>query len=350
MARRKKGLGAAFWLMATIASGGGLTGYLTGQFPQLSSWLTVSPSREAERSSESSDLTGDFFGSRSGEGSDTSPAASQAPVAVESNGRLLIASFNIQVLGQSKMRKPQVVQVLSQVIRQFDLVAIQEIRSKEEDVLPRLLAAVNANGSRYDFLIGPRLGRSVSKEQYAFLFDTQRVEYEPGSVGTISDPTDLLHREPFVARFRAKATRPNEAFTFWLVNIHTDPDEVPQELDALSDVFRVMQQNRSDEDDVILLGDLNASPEKFGALLQLPNIGWAIDGVTTNTRRTKTYDNLLFSREKTQEYTGRWGVLDLEKTFGISYEQALEVSDHLPVWSEFSGLEFSGLEFSGTLQ
>ena len=31
----------------------------------------------------------------------------------------------------------------------------------------------------------------------------------------------------------------------------------------------------------------------------------------------------------------RWGVYDLERNLGLSREQALQVSDHLPVWAEF---------------
>jgi deoxyribonuclease-1-like protein len=84
------------------------------------------------------------------------------------------------------------------------------------------------------------------------------------------------------------------------------------------------------------LGDLNASPQQFGRLGQLTDIGWAVSGVTTNTRRTKTYDNLVFQRTATAEYTGRWGVLDLQTTYGLSLKQALEVSDHNPVWAAFS--------------
>ena len=37
----------------------------------------------------------------------------------------------------------------------------------------------------------------------------------------------------------------------------------------------------------------------------------------------------------TAEYTGRWGVLDLQQTFGLSLDKALEVSDHNPVWAAF---------------
>jgi hypothetical protein len=68
----------------------------------------------------------------------------------------------------------------------------------------------------------------------------------------------------------------------------------------------------------------------------LPNVGCAILDLMTNTRKTRMYDNIVFHREATREYTGRYGVLDLMSFYGLSEAQALEVSDHLPVWAEFS--------------
>jgi len=264
------------------------------------------------------------------------PAPAQ-PVAPRSD-KLLIASFNIQVFGESKLEHPEVVNVLAQVVRQFDIVAIQEVRSKI-DVLPRFLQAINSDGSQYSFLIGPRLGRTVSTEQYAFIFDTRRVECDPSATGTFPDPQDQLHREPFVARFRTRTSMPDQAFTFWLVDIHTDPDLVPQEVAALANVFQAMQRARPDEDDVILLGDLNASETQLGPLGQIPGIHWVVSGAATNTRQDHAYDNILFNSQATSEYTGRWGVLNLERTFGLSQDQALLVSDHFPIWAEFSPWE-----------
>ncbi len=197
------------------------------------------------------------------------------------------------------------------------------------------MAAINADGSRYDFVIGPRLGRTVSTEQYAFVYDTNRIEVDRSAIGTMSDPSDLLHREPFVARFRTRANSTAAPFSFWLVNSHTDPDEVKTEVDALAGAFQIMQTARPDEDDVILLGDLNASEQQLGKLGQVPGIAWVVTGTTTNTRRNKAYDNILFSRIYTTEYTGRWGVVDIQSVLGLTPEQALEVSDHFPVWAEF---------------
>ena len=248
---------------------------------------------------------------------------------------ILVASFNIQVFGESKLSKPPVVEVLARVVRNFDIVAIQEVRAKSDEILPAFVRAVNADGSRYQHVIGPREGRTSSKEQYAFVYDTNRIEVDPSSLGVFPDPQDRMHRPPMYARFRTRITPAAMAFTFWLVNIHTDPDEVPQELDALTGVFQAMQAARPDEDDVILLGDLNAGPPEFGAFRRIPGIGWAVSGMTTNTRRTKTYDNLVFAQPMTGEYLGHAGVLDLQNSYGLSPDQALAVSDHCPVWAAF---------------
>ena len=132
------------------------------------------------------------------------PASGPAipPPAAAPGDTIRIASFNIQVFGESKLAKPHVVEVLADVVRRFDVVAVQEVRAKNQSVVPQFLARVNAGGARYDYVIGPRLGRSSSKEQYVFLFDTTRIEVDRRSVYTVPDRNDLLHREPMVARFR----------------------------------------------------------------------------------------------------------------------------------------------------
>jgi len=270
---------------------------------------------------------------------DGHPGTATPPVSVAGGDTIKIASFNIQVFGTSKLGKPQVMDILAEVIRQFDVVAIQEVRAADQTVVPQFVELINARGARYDHVIGPRLGRTSSKEQYAVIFDTARIEVDRGSVYTTADPQDLLHREPLAARFRVRGPPPEQAFTFTLVNIHTDPDETDTELDALGDAFVSVQRDGSGEDDVILLGDLNVDEYHLGRLGQLPDVAPAISGVPTNTRGNRAYDNIVFNRRTTTEYAGRSGVLDLIGAFRLTEEAALKVSDHFPVWAEFSVLE-----------
>jgi endonuclease/exonuclease/phosphatase family metal-dependent hydrolase len=271
-------------------------------------------------------------------GAGSSGGSATQPVS-DYGGTIKIASFNIQVLGRSKLAQPSVMEVLCDVVRRFDVVAIQEVRAREDDILPRFVRQINAGGRKYDFLIGPRLGRSQSKEQYAFVYDTATIETDRVALYTVADPGDLLHREPLVGSFRVRGPPPGEAFTFTLINIHTDPDLARQEVDALAQVERAVRADGRGEDDVILLGDLNADERDFGALGLVPNITWVISGVPTNTRGNRTYDNILFHRAATSEFTGMSGVVDLMREYRLTLDAALEVSDHLPIWAEFSAME-----------
>ena len=248
-----------------------------------------------------------------------------------------IATFNIQTLGRAKMSKPAVVERLAEILRQFDVIAIQEIRSRHPDVLPKLVEYVNATGRHYDFVLGPRVGRTSQKEQFAFVFDTETIEVDRFQAYTVRDPEDLLHRPPLVAPFRVRGVPPSEAFTFTLVNVHIDPDEVQSELRWLPDLFRAVLGDARGEDDVIVLGDFNADDRILqSALTSLPTAQPTLQGTTTNVRMTAQYDNVVILLPATSEYTGKCGVFDILRTYNLTLKEALEVSDHNPVWASFS--------------
>ena len=250
-----------------------------------------------------------------------------------------IATFNIQVFGQEKLRDTQSMAILAQIVARFDIVAIQEIRSQSQDVLPRLIELVNASGRHYDFAIGPRQGRTVSKEQYGYVFNADTVEIDRRTVSPVVDPHDLLHRPPLLAAFRARGAPPEEAFTFTLVNIHTDPDEAVEEVNVLDDTYYAVRFDGRGEDDILILGDFNAGPRQFAAFAAVPYLHWVIEDQPTNTRLTELYDNIVYHRQATTEFTGAAGVLNFAEEFQLTPDAALKVSDHLPVWAEFSVYE-----------
>lgn len=260
------------------------------------------------------------------------------------NETIRIASFNIQVFGESKLSDAASMQAIVAILQNFDLIAIQEVRAANQDVLPQLIQMLNSSGKfQYDYAIGPRLGRSSSKEQYAFIFDLASIQIDRNQLYTVEDPGDRLHREPLVGWFRARlpAGQENLAFTFSLADVHTDPDEVEFELGALAEAFyRIRDDKVRNEDDVIMLGDFNARESELRQLGALPGLVKVITGTTpTNTLRTAQYDNILFHGTITNEFTGRGGVYDFMRDFNLTQEQAERVSDHLPVWAEFSVYE-----------
>jgi hypothetical protein len=81
------------------------------------------------------------------------------------NETLRIGAFNIHVFGISKASKPEVMDVLADIIRTYDIIAIQEIRDASQTALPALVDLVNSDGSQYDYVVSERLGRTTNKEQ-----------------------------------------------------------------------------------------------------------------------------------------------------------------------------------------
>jgi deoxyribonuclease-1-like protein len=255
---------------------------------------------------------------------------------------ILIGSFNMQRLGPTKLKDDWVMDKYAHIIRRFDVIALQEITSKDQRTLPQLVELVNRNGQQYSYTISPRIGREATGyfEQYAFVFDTRRIRSGPEFSYTVQDDADVLHREPFVGRFETVGT--SQPFSFTLINIHTDPSEVKYELDVLADVYINVRQFEYPEDDVLLLGDLNAAPDKLQRLGRIPNFEPLIVGIPTNTRKNKTLDNILADKQNTREFTGRSGTIDLERMFRVQLQDAERISDHLPVWAEFTISEQPG--------
>ena len=273
-----------------------------------------------------------------GDGGSDDGVPKQPPVP-QGQKTIRVATINLGPFDRQKLSKQHVVDRLAQVIRRFDVVAIQDVRARDQGILLEFVEQINTGERHYDFATPPGVGREPVEQYSAFLFDRATVEIDRSTVCVVQDEAGRFRREPLVASFLARGPSPNEAFTFTLVNVHTDPSRVVAEVDLLDDVFRAVRDDGRGEDDVILLGDLGVDDRHLGALGQVPNITWAISDVPSTTRGTRLVDNLLFDRRATQEFTGRSGVVDLIREFELSMRQAVEISDHLPIWAEFSVYE-----------
>lgn len=267
----------------------------------------------------------------------------------KSQTSIRVATFNIKVFGKSKASDAEVMRQLAAVFMQFDVVAVQEIRGDPDIPINTLLDQITRMGGRYRAVHGPPIGRTSQTECYGFVWDQDRIDFIAQSDYMIEDRADLMHREPMVASFQTRVAPVDSRlpFRFTLINVHTDPDLVrgdtgDNELNVLDDVFqsvRNFEYETNGEEDFMMLGDLNVDVGKLAELGQIPGVVSLVGDVPTNTLKTKTYDHILIDSRVTTEYVRRSGVLDLENMFGIDQSAALKISDHLPVWAEFSVYE-----------
>ncbi len=265
-----------------------------------------------------------------GGGSEAAP-----PVATGGRKTIRIASANLGPLDQQKLSNREVSARLAEIIRGFDVVAVQGVWGHNQGIVLDLLEQVNGGGKNYDFAIPSRVGREPVKKYSAFFFDRSILEIDRSTVFEVGDPGQVFLNKPLVAAFRVRGPEPQEAFTFTLVNVEVDPTQTELELNLLADVFRAVRDDGRGEDDVLLVGSFGTDPASYGSLNRVP-LMWSIADRPTTTLGTGTVDNILFESRATVEFAGRAGTMDLTTQFDLSVPQASQVSEHLPVWAEFS--------------
>lgn len=252
---------------------------------------------------------------------------------VETNNKLKVAAFNVQVFGVSKAAKQDTMEILAKIIRSYDIIAIQEIRDKSQTALPDLVELVNSDGSTYEYVVSERLGRTSSKEQYAYIYDSNTVQIN-GEAHTYPEPTDTdpFHRQPYIVSISAKEGN----YDATLMVIHTDPDEATEEINSLDDVLDYSVNLYPNEQDFIIMGDLNADGNYFkeDSTSDLDEYQWIIDdSLDTTTKSTNyTYDRIILT--DTSDYADSSGVFRFDIEYGLTEEETIAVSDHYPVYVE----------------
>jgi deoxyribonuclease-1-like protein len=267
-------------------------------------------------------------------------AGSSEPAPRQFKPTFRIASFNLCGLDESKLNSLRISDVLARLLPRFDLIALQGLRGKNQGVLVRLVDQVNAaSGKQYNYATCPTQRLDGIEHYSAFMFDRTALEVDRTMVRFVEDSLGRFRHKPLVGAFRVRGLDPAQAFTFTLVAVETDPQKPAMELDLLADVYKAVHDDGRGEDDIIILGDFEADDNHLGRLGKILGITAAIYDTPTTTRGTQLADNILFDRTATIEFTGRAEVVDLIREFDLTMQQAQEISEHLPVWAEFSSYE-----------
>ncbi|XP_013408931.1 deoxyribonuclease-1 [Lingula anatina] len=259
---------------------------------------------------------------------------------------LKIAAFNVRVFGPTKASIPAVMNTIAKVVARYDIILIQEVRDSSETVVDKLLLEVNSlvGSNAYQKQVSDRLGRTASKEQYAFLYRPAKVkvtgtyQYDDG----VDSGTDPFQREPYVVRFHAKDT---EVTDFAIIAIHTDPQEAVSEIGNLTRVYDAVKQHWALED-ILIAGDFNADCNYVNgdewdhiSLWTDPRFKWLISNCfdTTVTATDCAYDRFVGAGIKLLSAVvhNSAGIYEFDK--GMSKADALAVSDHYPIEIQLAG-------------
>jgi endonuclease/exonuclease/phosphatase family metal-dependent hydrolase len=257
------------------------------------------------------------------------------------DAKVTIATFNIQNFGVAKEKKPDVMLKLREIVRRFDLLAVQEISNPTVKAPATLLESISQNDVHYGLAVSTSTGRQpddkASQESYGFYWN--RTKFTLLSQPELYDDSaeDLFQREPYVAHFGTVVGN----FTFVIINVHTAPKAAVAEIAALHKVVQWAHSRYPAENDFIVVGDFNASgtyatPAKLDSLtIRGPEYQWLVpdDSDTTLAASDRAYDRIVITQHTIHSFTQKWGVLR-------DYPDP-QVSDHFPVWAEFhTGRDF----------
>lgn len=250
-----------------------------------------------------------------------------------------IAAFNIQIFGQAKSQKQDVMAVLRDVVREFDIVLIQEIRDASEQTIPNFVEAINQmEGPEYSFVRSERVGRTSSKEAYAYVYNTETVHFIQGSDYVYDDVDDVFEREPYIAGFKSGN------FDFMLVGIHTKPDYAYNEIGNLTLVVSSVQTTNPNEKDIIVMGDFNADGSYFDEddtsnPFKASDYNWLItNAMDTMVKTDYTYDRMVvMDSTLNHEYdAGTAQVFFFDQAYGLNNQTFVsEVSDHYLIFAQY---------------
>jgi endonuclease/exonuclease/phosphatase family metal-dependent hydrolase len=241
-------------------------------------------------------------------------------------------SFNIQIFGLSKMAKPEVAGILAEIVSGADIIAVQEVRSLVIDPVEQFMAMLP---DTYRYVIGPRQGRSGSKEQYWVIYDSTKITVLEEE--SWPDEDDIFERSPYAVYFKTKG-----AFDFILLNNHIQPRAAEKEIRALPHVVTYYADLWKDPD-VLVVGDFNADGQYFDSSLLdsiFPEIEYKIiftNEDTTLAQSHNTYDRFVITHSAIEDFTGNFGVIRFDEVYNFDDYSILprNVSDHYPIWADF---------------
>lgn len=247
-----------------------------------------------------------------------------------------IATWNLEPFDFSKVNNMSTGEKIARLLQEFDVVAVQGIRSKNRAVLEALVYLVARQGGEYDYIASSNVGSSIS----AFFFNMQTIVVDGESVSDVFDARGRLASPALVANFRPNAVAPESSFTFQIINIQLAG--APTDGETLADLLATLKKRAGGfglaEDDLIVAGDFGVAIQKIKGLEKIGNAATLHQDQKTDVDGGASA-NLLFDSVATVEYVERFGVVDLTEYFDITDEEAQKIARGRPVWGDFSVYE-----------
>ena len=244
-----------------------------------------------------------------------------------------ILSWNIENFGKSKSESE--LNFIANTILAYDIVAIQEVVAGYggAQAVAKLAALLNNKGAKWDYTVSdPTSGNSYKKERYAFIWKTGKVKLK-GNAWLEKKYHLEIDREPYFGTFEIN----KKNITF--VNFHAITKKKQPETEIK--YFKFLPKEYADLN-LVFMGDFNC-PQSHTVFNPLKIMGY--NSILQNQKTTlkqqckganclsSEFDNIFYHRNSVTYINS--GIVSFHKKFN-SLQEARKISDHIPIWLEFS--------------
>ncbi|OMQ10110.1 endonuclease/exonuclease/phosphatase family protein [[Flexibacter] sp. ATCC 35103] len=244
-----------------------------------------------------------------------------------------ILSWNLENLGKSKSESE--LNFIASTILDFDIIIIQEVVAGYggAQAVAKLAGILNTKGTKWDYSISnPTSSSSYKTERYAFIWKTSKIKLK-GNTWLEKKYSLEIDREPYFATFEINKK------TITLVNFHAITKNKQPETEIKYFKFLPAEYPTLN---LVFIGDFNC-PQSHTVFNPLKKMGYApilLNQKTTLKQKCRDdnclaseFDN-MFYKTNSLEYIHS-GIVPFYKNFN-SLKEARKISDHIPIWFEFS--------------
>ena len=249
------------------------------------------------------------------------------------SAQVKLLSWNIENLGKSK--SDSTIIYIANTIKNYDIIAIQEIVAGYGGAqsVAKLADELNRKGAKWDYTISDPTSSSAYKtERYAFIWRTSKVK-KIGKAWLEKKYHLEIDREPYYCTFEAEGKQ------FTVVNFHAITKNRQPETEIK--YFKFLPDEYPDLN-LLFVGDFNC-PQSHTVFNPLKKMGYQsiLVGQKTSLKKeckqdiclASEFDNMYYNSSKIMALKS--GVVHFYKSFN-SLQEAKKISDHIPIWFEFT--------------
>lgn len=246
---------------------------------------------------------------------------------------LKVLTWNIQNLGKTKNSTE--ISAISHIIKNYDLIAIQEVVAKDPkgaQAVAKIVSTLNRLGNKWDYSISKptKSPSNYISERYAYIWKTSKLTLLKKAY-LDSDLENIIEREPYLAQFEIRKNKKH----FYFINIHARVYNKHPEIEIAH--FKKYPKKLK-TDNIIILGDFNLNEKHsvWNPLYKMEFKPAVKETPTTLNRKCKNgnytnhaIDNIYYNSSKMKKINA--GVIDFV-TNCKNLQNARMLSDHLPVF------------------